>query len=186
MSISELAHRPDRRDRLPADGSGRRPGCWTGAAIDGRCSAARCTCSPSLPPAVFCFMVAEQYKQEPDKVASIVLLGNLASLGFVPLGLWLGLLARPDGQGASGGRADFHSAREQLPASHCVASSPAARRRRADPGGPRPRSAPARRRRRRRRLPPSRHAGCAPSPTARAAWPGARTRRGSRRPAPAR
>ena len=45
----------------------------------------------SLPPAVFCFMIAEQYKQEPDKVASIVLLGNLASLGFVPLGLWLGL-----------------------------------------------------------------------------------------------
>lgn len=45
----------------------------------------------SLPPAVFCFMIAEQYKQEPDKVASIVLLGNLAALGFVPLGLWLGL-----------------------------------------------------------------------------------------------
>lgn len=45
----------------------------------------------SLPPAVFCFMVAEQYKQEPDKVASIVLLGNLAALVFVPVGLWLGL-----------------------------------------------------------------------------------------------
>lgn len=45
----------------------------------------------SLPPAVFCFMVAEQYKQEPDKVASIVLLGNLAALVFVPLGLWMGL-----------------------------------------------------------------------------------------------
>jgi len=45
----------------------------------------------SLPPAVFCFMVAEQYKQEPDKVASIVLLGNLAALLFVPVGLWLGL-----------------------------------------------------------------------------------------------
>jgi malate permease and related proteins len=45
----------------------------------------------SLPPAVFCFMVAEQYQQEPDKVASIVLLGNLAALIFVPLGLWLGL-----------------------------------------------------------------------------------------------
>ncbi|HEY0845780.1 MAG TPA: AEC family transporter [Noviherbaspirillum sp.] len=45
----------------------------------------------SLPPAVFCFMVAEQYKQEPDKVASIVLLGNLAALAFVPLGLWMGL-----------------------------------------------------------------------------------------------
>ena len=47
----------------------------------------------SLPPAVFCFMVAEQYKQEPDKVASIVLLGNLAALAFVPLGLWMGLRA---------------------------------------------------------------------------------------------
>lgn len=45
----------------------------------------------SLPPAVFCFMVAEQYKQEPDKVASIVLLGNLAALAFVPLGLLMGL-----------------------------------------------------------------------------------------------
>jgi hypothetical protein len=36
-------------------------------------------------------MVAEQYRQEPDKVASIVLMGNLAALIFVPLGLWLGL-----------------------------------------------------------------------------------------------
>jgi hypothetical protein len=45
----------------------------------------------ALPPAVFCFMVAERYKQEPDKVASIVLLGNLAALAFVPAGLWLGL-----------------------------------------------------------------------------------------------
>lgn len=48
----------------------------------------------SLPPAVFCFMVAEQYKQEPDKVASIVLLGNLAGLAFVPAGLWMGLPGR--------------------------------------------------------------------------------------------
>lgn len=45
----------------------------------------------ALPPAVFCFLVAEQYRQEPDKVASIVLLGNLASLVFVPAGLWMGL-----------------------------------------------------------------------------------------------
>ncbi|WP_353152143.1 AEC family transporter [Herminiimonas fonticola] len=45
----------------------------------------------SLPPAVFCFMVAEQYKQEPEKVASIVLLGNLAAFVFVPVGLWMGL-----------------------------------------------------------------------------------------------
>jgi len=45
----------------------------------------------SLPPAVFCFIVAEKYRQEPDKVAAIVLLGNLAALVFVPVGLWLGL-----------------------------------------------------------------------------------------------
>ena len=47
----------------------------------------------ALPPAVFCFMMAEHYKQEPDKVAAIVLLGNLASVVFVPVGLWLGLRA---------------------------------------------------------------------------------------------
>ena len=45
----------------------------------------------ALPPAVFCFIMAEHYQQEPDKVAAIVLLGNLASLIFVPVGLWLGL-----------------------------------------------------------------------------------------------
>jgi malate permease and related proteins len=44
-----------------------------------------------LPPAVLNFMVAEQYDQEPAKVASIVLLGNAASLVFVPLGLSLAL-----------------------------------------------------------------------------------------------
>lgn len=30
--------------------------------------------------------LAEHYKQEPDKVAAIVLLGNMASLLFVPVG----------------------------------------------------------------------------------------------------
>jgi malate permease and related proteins len=44
-----------------------------------------------LPPAVLNFMVAEQFNQEPAKVASIVLIGNLASLVFVPLGLSLAL-----------------------------------------------------------------------------------------------
>ncbi|MCS6945278.1 MAG: AEC family transporter [Sutterellaceae bacterium] len=44
-----------------------------------------------LPPAVLNFMVAEVYGQEPEKVASIVLLGNLAALIFVPLGLMLAL-----------------------------------------------------------------------------------------------
>ena len=47
----------------------------------------------ALPPAVFCFMVAEQYQQEPEKVASIVLLGNLLAVVFVPAGLWLGMRA---------------------------------------------------------------------------------------------
>jgi len=44
-----------------------------------------------LPPAVLNFMVAEQYGQEPGKVASIVLVGNMMSVLFVPLGLSLAL-----------------------------------------------------------------------------------------------
>jgi hypothetical protein len=47
----------------------------------------------ALPPAVLCYMVAEQYNQEPEKVAAIVLIGNLSALIFVPVGLWLGLRA---------------------------------------------------------------------------------------------
>jgi predicted permease len=45
----------------------------------------------SLPPAVLNFMVAEQYRQEPSKVASIVLVGNMMAVLFVPLGLSLAL-----------------------------------------------------------------------------------------------
>jgi malate permease and related proteins len=45
----------------------------------------------SLPPAVLNFIVAEHYRQEPEKVASIVLTGNLAAIFFVPAGLLLGL-----------------------------------------------------------------------------------------------
>jgi predicted permease len=45
----------------------------------------------SLPPAVLNFMVAEQFRQEPGKVASIVLTGNLLSIVFVPVGLTLAL-----------------------------------------------------------------------------------------------
>ena len=45
-----------------------------------------------LPPAVLNFMVAEQFRQEPAKVASIVLIGNVLSVLFVPLGLTLALL----------------------------------------------------------------------------------------------
>ena len=45
----------------------------------------------SLPPAVLNFMVAEQFKQEPAKVASIVLIGNVMAVAFIPLGLALAL-----------------------------------------------------------------------------------------------
>jgi predicted permease len=45
----------------------------------------------ALPPAVFSFMVAESYQQEPDKVAAIAMIGNLAALFFVPIGLWMGM-----------------------------------------------------------------------------------------------
>ncbi|MEO9654808.1 AEC family transporter [Marinomonas sp.] len=37
-----------------------------------------------LPPAVLNYMVAEMYQQEPHKVASIVLIGNLMSIAIVP------------------------------------------------------------------------------------------------------
>jgi predicted permease len=47
----------------------------------------------ALPPAVLCYVVAEQYNQEPEKVAAIVLLGNLCAVLFVPVGLWLGFRA---------------------------------------------------------------------------------------------
>ena len=45
----------------------------------------------SLPPAVLNFMVAEQYRQEPAKVASIVLIGNVMSAAFIPIGLAIAL-----------------------------------------------------------------------------------------------
>lgn len=45
----------------------------------------------ALPPAVLNFMVAEQFRQEPAKVASIVLIGNVLSVAFVPIGLALAI-----------------------------------------------------------------------------------------------
>ena len=45
----------------------------------------------ALPPAVLNFMVAEAFRQEPGKVASIVLIGNVLSIVFVPIGLALAL-----------------------------------------------------------------------------------------------
>jgi hypothetical protein len=44
-----------------------------------------------LPPAVLNFIVAEEFRQEPGKVASIVLIGNVLSVIFVPIGLSLAL-----------------------------------------------------------------------------------------------
>ncbi len=43
----------------------------------------------ALPPAVLNFLFAERYKQEPQRVASIVLIGNLGALLFLPLALAL-------------------------------------------------------------------------------------------------
>ena len=45
----------------------------------------------SLPPAVLNYLLADRYDQEPQRVASIVLIGNLAAVVFVPIGLWLAL-----------------------------------------------------------------------------------------------
>lgn len=45
----------------------------------------------ALPPAVLNVLMTEQYRQEPDRVASIVLLGNLASLVIMPVVLWFAL-----------------------------------------------------------------------------------------------
>lgn len=39
----------------------------------------------ALPPAVLNYLMAEQYRQEPERVASIVLLGNLAALIVMPV-----------------------------------------------------------------------------------------------------
>lgn len=45
----------------------------------------------ALPPAVLNYLVAEQYNQEPEKVASIVMLANLGSLLIMPFALALAL-----------------------------------------------------------------------------------------------
>ena len=41
----------------------------------------------ALPPAVINFMLAEQYNNDPEKVASMVIIGNLAALVTIPLAL---------------------------------------------------------------------------------------------------
>jgi len=45
----------------------------------------------TLPPAVMQFMLAERYRQEPERVAAMILLGNALAIVFVPLGLGLSL-----------------------------------------------------------------------------------------------
>lgn len=42
----------------------------------------------ALPPAVLNYMVAERYQQEPQKVAAIVLMGNMGALAVIPLALF--------------------------------------------------------------------------------------------------
>ncbi|MDO6459122.1 AEC family transporter [Granulosicoccaceae sp. 1_MG-2023] len=49
----------------------------------------------ALPPAVLNVLVAEQYRQEPHRVASIVMLGNLGSLIIIPMALWYALQLMP-------------------------------------------------------------------------------------------
>ena len=41
----------------------------------------------ALPPAVLNYIFAERYRQEPERVASMVLVGNMASLAIIPLTL---------------------------------------------------------------------------------------------------
>lgn len=43
----------------------------------------------ALPPAVLNFLVAERFRQEPQKVASIVLIANFASILVIPAVLWV-------------------------------------------------------------------------------------------------
>ena len=45
----------------------------------------------ALPPAVMQFLLAERYRQEPERVAAMILLGNVLAVVFIPLGLALSL-----------------------------------------------------------------------------------------------
>ena len=45
----------------------------------------------ALPPAVMQFLLAERYRQEPERVAAMILLGNALAVVFVPVGLALAL-----------------------------------------------------------------------------------------------
>lgn len=54
--------------------------------LDGR-DAAMLILFGALPPAVLNYIFAERYRQEPERVASIVMIGNVASLLIIPLTL---------------------------------------------------------------------------------------------------
>jgi predicted permease len=41
----------------------------------------------ALPPAVLNFLVAEQYRQEPGRVAALVMIGNLGAFVAIPIAL---------------------------------------------------------------------------------------------------
>ncbi|MGA0570817.1 AEC family transporter [Variovorax sp. VNK109] len=45
----------------------------------------------ALPPAVMQFMLADRYRQEPEKVAAMIMLGNALAVVFVPLALAIAL-----------------------------------------------------------------------------------------------
>ena len=45
----------------------------------------------ALPPAVMQFLLAERYRQEPERVAAMILLGNAVAVLFIPIGLALSL-----------------------------------------------------------------------------------------------
>jgi predicted permease len=63
-------------------------GCIQVLGLQGR-EAAMLLVFGALPPAVLNFLFAERYRQEPERVAPIVFIGNLAGLLFLPLALAL-------------------------------------------------------------------------------------------------
>ena len=42
-----------------------------------------------LPSAVFNFLLADRFQIEPNRVASMVIVGHVSSLAFLPFGIWL-------------------------------------------------------------------------------------------------
>ncbi|MBA2963394.1 AEC family transporter [Ramlibacter sp. MAH-25] len=61
---------------------------WLDLAPDAR---AQLMLFAALPPAVMQFLLAERYRQEPQRVAAMILLGNALAVVFVPLALVLAL-----------------------------------------------------------------------------------------------